>query len=354
MVNKDITLVISNLKKLDFFPPNTDEEVIVTALTSAVMNATDNGEGSSLNFTKLSKNIAGISDVLPFRLPPFYSFIIRTLTILEGLALYVDPSFRLIKGAYPFVAKQMLTAPSAEMTSLLKSILINQNNGKIKWEKLEQFVSIASNADAAVNGNFEALKQAQDRSDVSKIYTNGLNDANEITVTYDITLSIMDFLLSENGKFLFDPLITEIVDIIDALGLTALTVSSVLTNGLLPAPNEKPNRAKVELFFKLVSTILNRVDNNKVPGGNQRLTVVRNMFKLGSDIIQNSPDVAKLQPLISKSSVVIEAVVSKLAQRSTRSVIKNVMNPKNIVPVFPLVSRFLDFVVLPLLPKSTK
>jgi hypothetical protein len=240
------------------------------------------------------------------------------------------------------------------MTSLLKSILINQNNGKIKWEKLEQFVSIASNADAAVNGNFEALKQAQDRSDVSKIYTNGLNDANEINITYDITLSIMDFLLSENGKFLFDPLITEIVDIIDALGLTALTLSSVLTNGLLPAPNEKPNRAKVELFFKLVSTILNRVDNNEVPGGNQRLTVVRNMFKLGSDIIQNSPDVAKLQPVISKSSIVVEAVVSKLVERSTRSVIKNIMNPKNIVPVFPLVSRFLDFVVLPLLPKSTK
>lgn len=99
LVNKDISLVIQNLKKLDFFPPETDEQLVVSALTAAVMNATDNGEGSSLNFTKLSKNINGISDILPFRLPPFYSFIIRTLTILEGLALYVDPSFRLIRGA---------------------------------------------------------------------------------------------------------------------------------------------------------------------------------------------------------------------------------------------------------------
>ena len=99
LVNKDITLVISNLKKLDFFPPETDEKLVVSALTAAVMNATDNGEGSSLNFTKLSKNIDSISNILPFRLPPFYSFIIRTLTILEGLALYVDPSFRLIRGA---------------------------------------------------------------------------------------------------------------------------------------------------------------------------------------------------------------------------------------------------------------
>lgn len=35
--------------------------------------------------------------VMTFRVPPFYSLIVRTLTILEGLALFVDPDFRLIK-----------------------------------------------------------------------------------------------------------------------------------------------------------------------------------------------------------------------------------------------------------------
>lgn len=35
--------------------------------------------------------------MLTFRVPPFYSLIVRTLTILEGLALFVDPDFRLIK-----------------------------------------------------------------------------------------------------------------------------------------------------------------------------------------------------------------------------------------------------------------
>jgi predicted unusual protein kinase regulating ubiquinone biosynthesis (AarF/ABC1/UbiB family) len=51
-----------------------------------------------------------LSDLLSFRIPPFYSLIVRTLTILEGLALSVDPDFRLIRGAYPFIAKQV-TAP---------------------------------------------------------------------------------------------------------------------------------------------------------------------------------------------------------------------------------------------------
>jgi aarF domain-containing kinase len=48
-----------------------------------------------------------LSDLLSFRIPPFYSLIVRTLTILEGLALSVDPDFRLIRGAYPFIAKQV-------------------------------------------------------------------------------------------------------------------------------------------------------------------------------------------------------------------------------------------------------
>ena len=65
----------------------------------------------------------------------------------------------------------MLSAPSEEMTGLLKSVLINSDNGSIKWEKLEQFISIAGNADAAMTGDFQALKKAQDRSDIIKLYS---------------------------------------------------------------------------------------------------------------------------------------------------------------------------------------
>ena len=38
-------------------------------------------------------------------------------------------------------------------------------------DKLEQFLSIASNADLANKGDFSALKSAQDRSDLIKTYT---------------------------------------------------------------------------------------------------------------------------------------------------------------------------------------
>jgi predicted unusual protein kinase regulating ubiquinone biosynthesis (AarF/ABC1/UbiB family) len=212
LVNKDIPMVINNLKELDFFPPETNTTVIVEALNEALFKSTDGGEGSSLNFTKLNENLNSISRTLPLRLPPFYSLIIRTLTILEGLALSVDSEFRLIRGAYPFIAKQILTSNSPELQSLLRSVLLD-SSGKIRWNKLEQFLSIASNADLATKGNFNALKRAQDRSDPVRTYTDTQIKSN---FTTDATLQIIDFLTSDNGKFLREPLVDEVVD---ALGI---------------------------------------------------------------------------------------------------------------------------------------
>jgi predicted unusual protein kinase regulating ubiquinone biosynthesis (AarF/ABC1/UbiB family) len=146
LVNKEVGIVVRNLKSLEFFPPDTNTDTIIAALNIAIANSTEGGEGSTLNFTRLNQNLQSISSLLPFRLPPFYTLIVRTLTILEGLALYVDKDFRLVRGAYPFIAKQLLTSPSPELKELLQSIILD-DNGRIRWERLEQFVSISSSAD---------------------------------------------------------------------------------------------------------------------------------------------------------------------------------------------------------------
>ena len=281
----------------------------------------------------------------------------------------------------------MLSAPSEEMTGLLKSVLINSDNGSIKWEKLEQFISIAGNADAAMTGDFQALKKAQDRSDLMKLYSKKQVQAN---MTYDVTIQIFDFLISENGKFLFDPLINEIVETIEALGLSAQAVSSLLTSGLIPAPTEKPDRKKVELFFKLMTTVLNRADVSTSPSSTtsksdsenrrkenvlkdgeimsdtdtdidknnntgiipafqnsnqQRMNVLRIAFNFIYNLIQLPQErLIQLQPIINRSSVLIRAVVTKLAERSVRRVVRSVINPKSVSDSFPTITRIADFI----------
>ena len=290
----------------------------------------------------------------------------------------------------------MLSAPSAEMSGLLKSVLINQGDGSIRWEKLEQFISIASNADAAISGDFQALKKAQERSDLAKLYAGQQKQAN---VTLNVTLQIFDFLISENGRFLFDPLVNEIVETIEALGLTAMAITSIATSGLIPPPNEKPDKKKVELFFKLLSTILDRVDGHErnsktkskssgsirpytfdkvssshigsdtgdsvsIDSGQSTLDGDyeesndrrRNVLRTASAFISNllqvpTGSLAVLQPLVNRSSVLIRAVVSKLLERGTRRVVRSVVTPANVGASLPVLGRVIDFVLKPMLTK---
>jgi len=87
----------------------------------------------------------------------------------------------------------------------------------------------------------------------------------------------MDFLLSDKGTFLREPLLEEVVhhqhhhhhhhhhnhhhhhqvvEIIDNIGLTTISISSLLTNGLLPQPSVKPNKEKVTSFINFLKVIL--------------------------------------------------------------------------------------------------
>ncbi len=87
LLHTHLCLVLDNLKKLEFLPDDTETDVVVQALSSAVLNSTSDASGrasaSSLNFTALNRNINEMSYMLPITLPPFYTLIIRTLTILE-------------------------------------------------------------------------------------------------------------------------------------------------------------------------------------------------------------------------------------------------------------------------------
>lgn len=55
LVNKDIDLVIRNLRDLEFLPSDSDTDKIVTALNDALANSTENGQGSTLNFTRFNQ-----------------------------------------------------------------------------------------------------------------------------------------------------------------------------------------------------------------------------------------------------------------------------------------------------------
>lgn len=63
---------------------------------------------TEMSFGSLSKLMLKLAVKYRFRLPPYYTLIVRSLATLEGVALKADPRFKIIKAAFPIVLRQLL------------------------------------------------------------------------------------------------------------------------------------------------------------------------------------------------------------------------------------------------------
>lgn len=84
-----------------------------------------------------------------FSLPPDYALVIRALGSLEGTAKVLDPGFKVVESAYPFVIGRLLNDPSPDMRKILGQLLI-RNDGSIRWNRLEKLVGDLESPDLLV------------------------------------------------------------------------------------------------------------------------------------------------------------------------------------------------------------
>lgn len=75
-----------------------------------------------------------------FSLPPDYALVIRALGSLEGTAKALDPDFKVVESAYPFVIGRLLADSNRDMRKILRQLLIC-NDGSVRWNRFERLVS---------------------------------------------------------------------------------------------------------------------------------------------------------------------------------------------------------------------
>jgi predicted unusual protein kinase regulating ubiquinone biosynthesis (AarF/ABC1/UbiB family) len=187
LVNRDFEGLAQDYVKLEFLTPETDLTPIIPALTSVFNNALG-ASVAALNFKSITDELSQVMYDFPFRVPAYYALIIRSLVTLEGIAINVDPDFKVLSKAYPYVAKRLLTDQSPELRTSLQNLLFK--DGSFRWNRLENL-----------------LNNAQDSQDYD------INNVLEQTI---------DFLFSERGEFIRESLAEEIVKGVDELGRNAL------------------------------------------------------------------------------------------------------------------------------------
>jgi predicted unusual protein kinase regulating ubiquinone biosynthesis (AarF/ABC1/UbiB family) len=74
--------------------------------------------------------------------PAYYALILRSLTVLEGLALYADPNFKVLAASYPYFAKRLLTDPNPYLRDALIELLFKDGKFRsdIYYHHLLQFI----------------------------------------------------------------------------------------------------------------------------------------------------------------------------------------------------------------------
>jgi len=64
--------------------------------------------------------------------------ILRSLTVLEGLALQADPDYALLSQAYTYMASRLLTDPEPKLRQALEETLFKE--GRLRWGRFEELI----------------------------------------------------------------------------------------------------------------------------------------------------------------------------------------------------------------------
>ena len=103
----------------------------------------------------------------PFRVPSRFALIIRAVVSQEGLALRLDPEFKILKIAYPYIAKKLLTDNSEEILDILLEVVFDKK-GQIQIEKVESLLNILFKDSGNINSDLIPVANAGLKLFVSK------------------------------------------------------------------------------------------------------------------------------------------------------------------------------------------
>jgi len=200
LVNRDYEAMAKDYYKLEFLDESVDVKPIVPALANFFDDVLE-ASVEELNFKTITDGLGGVLYAYPFNVPGYYALILRSLTVLEGLALSTDPKFKVLAKAYPYVARRLLTDPRPELRESFKELMFKDD--VFRWNRLENLLREGSK-----NSEFNAE---------------------------DVLPPLLDLALdNDNGKNTLRPLIEkETIKVIEALMLTS-------ANDIAKDPNLKP------------------------------------------------------------------------------------------------------------------
>ncbi len=142
LINNDFNALAKDFQKLGFLSLKSDLTAIIPALEE-VLGGSLGESVESFNFKAITDRFSELMFDYPFRVPARFALIIRAVVSQEGLALRLDPEFKIIAIAYPYVAKRLLAGDSMEMREKLMEVIFD-HHGHLRLERIESLLKVIS------------------------------------------------------------------------------------------------------------------------------------------------------------------------------------------------------------------
>ena len=158
LINDEFLLLAKDFQKLGFLSDDQNLEALVNPLKD-VLGDSLGKEVGNFNFKQITDKFSKLMYSYPFRVPSRFALIIRAVVSQEGLALRLDPGFKIINIAYPYIAKKLLTDNSDEILNILLEVIFDKE-GKIQIEKLESLLNILFKDSVNINSDLIPVANA--------------------------------------------------------------------------------------------------------------------------------------------------------------------------------------------------
>ncbi|KAG6499379.1 hypothetical protein ZIOFF_039145 [Zingiber officinale] len=148
LVNRDFDALSNDFVILGLLPPTAQKDEVAKALTGVFQNAVNKGV-RNISFGDLSGNLGQTMYKFKFQIPSYFSLVIRSLAVLEGIAISFDPNYKVLSSSYPWIARKVLTDSSPQLQSTLQTLLYKE--GIFRIDRLESLLTELSFNDLAAS-----------------------------------------------------------------------------------------------------------------------------------------------------------------------------------------------------------
>lgn len=133
LVAKDYAAVPADLVKLGFVPEGKEQAImdgdVVETLASVYTQWAGGGGAAKIDVNEVSGRLRKLTEERGnfFQIPPYFAYILRAFSVLEGIALINDPNYSILEECLPYIAQRVLTDSSPRSKSALRTFIYTAN-----------------------------------------------------------------------------------------------------------------------------------------------------------------------------------------------------------------------------------